>query len=162
MPDKVSTKLNKLSYKKLKNETSKYRDRFRAIRAFESGETIAKISRDLKKSRLTIYRWLHSASDSLASRKTTKRETIDEQSGNRIIELYILYKKPSMKKLSQSLRESFGMKIHPAKLRRFLMKKNLWLWTPSLFFDSALRSQVADLSPKSELHAVDVGGSDPR
>lgn len=131
----MTIKQLKLSHKLILNDTNKSREKFKAIQAFEMGTSVSEIARSLHKSRLTIYRWLHGAHAELSQRKKTPRKNIDGQSENKIIEVYILLKKPSMRKLNTVLHSVFGIKVHPAKLRRFLIKRGLWSWEPSAYFD---------------------------
>ena len=158
----MSTKKNVLSKSIIKNDTHKSRLKFKAIQAFESGASVSAIARQVGKSRLTIYRWLHGAHRTLSVRKGVSRKGIDLHSANRVIELYILLKKPSMQKLAQALADLFAIRLHPATLRRFLIKRGLSTWRPSPFFDLVCQSRVSAGARENDGHAKSVEESVPR
>jgi len=131
---------------KTKNETrlvlpKKASDRLKSIRYWQDGMSITEISNTLKCTRQTIYRWLQSVDQRLSKNESRKREDFSVEDKNKIIEAYILCKRPSMRVLSEILLAVFGLKIPPTRLRRALRRWNLDSYRPSGTFDSLKRYQ---------------------
>ncbi len=132
----------------------KSKQRFQAIQLFENKVSIAQIAKDLGRSRLTIYRWLDRAHIRLSSREKRVSKKVEPSVENRIIEAFILFKRPSMKELSSLLETYYAIRLHPAKLRRFLITKNLFSWKPSALFESILKFRSFPTSEGSAVRAA--------
>ena len=149
---------NKREFENLKTEQKIY-----ALSLWREGIPISDIAKDLKKSRETIYRWIHHSDQVLASGRKRSRQAIDHNSKNKIIEAFILLKRPSMRKLQSTLQNIYLLYFSPSQLRRALMKWGLYSYEPSQVFDSLMKFQVSQkLKPKTssdEPHAV---GSSPK
>jgi|GEM_PF-4583374 len=106
-----------------------------AIRRWKNGESVQKIAKDLLKSRPCIYRWIKEADQRLSKNSKRCRQSVDELTHDRIIESYILLKKPSMTKLSKALAYYFHIQLSASQLRRLLEKWNLKNYQPSPLYD---------------------------
>ncbi len=116
----------------LKN--SKSNVRAEALRLWKSGWSISEIARNVQKSRETIYRWVKMSDQDLAKRKTRERKTLDQTTRFRILELMVLGRSPSMKKLAQQLDHFFHIQLTEVQLRYFLKKIDFYDYKPSAFY----------------------------
>jgi len=107
-----------------------------AIALWKSGKKITDISRVLKVSRHSVYRWIGLAETQLKRKKRKKSYNADSSLIVAAVELVVLMRGPSMKVLSKTLDSYFGIIIHPAKLRRILIDKCLYPYKPSAQYAS--------------------------
>lgn len=126
-------------------ETKKVELKTEALKLWREGVKVSEIAEILGKSRDTIYRWIKEASDKLGGKTSRKRHLVDESTRNRIIELYILMRAPSMRVLSEALLNYFYIRLSPHQLRRLLKKWSLLEWSPSPAYES-IRRQAMDHS----------------
>jgi len=122
-------------------QKEKSNKKLEALSRWKRGEKIVQISRDLRVSRDSVYRWV-SRSNEVLSQSVSKRSiSVDTLTKYKIIEAYFLLKRPSMVKLSGALKHHFGLKIPAFSLRRYLKKWGLFDYKPSPFFDIILLEQ---------------------
>ena len=135
---------NKVFFQKLKSKSdnSKSLQKMEAITLFLEGVPLSEIARKFSKSRGTIYRWVSSSARSLSKNSSRKRMVVDEITASRIIELYVLLKRPSLRKLSEELKKIFFIHKSQAQLRYFIKRSKLDLFKPSASFDSIIRMKT--------------------
>ncbi|MBN8461686.1 MAG: helix-turn-helix domain-containing protein [Dechloromonas sp.] len=130
----MKTKLREFEY-------SKTEAKIQATRLWKEGVPISQIAKDTQKSRETIYRWLKQIDHKLAKHSSRKRKSLDEQARFRLIEVFILLKRPKMPKLQKVLKSLYHIELSQPQLRRFLKKFGLSFYRPSAFYDHLLRQQ---------------------
>lgn len=119
-------------------ETDKSEQRLEALHRWKSGEKISFISRELSISRESLYRWIKESSVRLAARRKGSRKIIDELSRVRIIETYILLKRPSIELLRKMLNAHYHMIWSSSQLRRYLKVWGFGSYRPSSFFETII------------------------
>lgn len=113
-----------------------------ALKSWKEGKKISEIARELNKTRSTIYNWLAKADQKLSKDSSRRRLHIDTQTKNRIIELYVLMKKPSIEKLRKALVYYFHIQLSTHQLRRYLSKWGMADYEPSALFDTFKNSSI--------------------
>lgn len=127
---------------KSKNKNSNSLVKMEALALFLEGVPLSDIARRVSRSRGTVYRWVSAGAQSLAKNSSRKRIVIDEVTGSRIIELYVLLKRPSLRRLSEELKKIFYIEKSPAQLRYFIKRSKLDQFRPSTSFDSIIRMRT--------------------
>jgi len=122
-------KENKIKIRKMINKKSD--QKAGAISLWKSGKKITEIARQLNVSRHSVYRWIRLAEVQLKRKKRQSPAKLDIKLITMSIELSVLMRGPSIKKLSSALYSFFGVQIHPAKLRRILIDKSIYPYKPS-------------------------------
>lgn len=136
--------------KKLRTfETEKIEEKIYALTLWRDGVPIVSLARELGRSRETIYRWIKESQVLLEKNKSRKRSSIDDSTKFKIIETFILLKRPSVRKLSIALEAIFFIRISPSQLRRSLARWGFQNYKPSAFFDLMVsnRARILD-APK--------------
>lgn len=132
-----------------KFENKKTEDKVYALAVWRDGASIASIARELGRSRQTIYRWVRGGDSSLAKNKPRSRAVISDDVKSKIIEAYVLLKRPSIRRLGEALRNIYFLHYSEPQIRRAISRWGLRSFRPSHLFDSLLRHQ-ASLKAKSE------------
>ncbi|TVQ78451.1 MAG: hypothetical protein EA369_07020 [Bradymonadales bacterium] len=122
-------------------ETKLSEQKRRALVAWSEAQPIQSIARDLGVSRETIYRWIRESERKLAQTKRLRKERLDEQSRQQIVEAYILLKAPSLRVLRKVLSRYYFIQLTEAQLRRLLGKSGLWGYSPSPVYESFSRQR---------------------
>lgn len=116
----------------------------KAIQLWKEGLKVTEIASRLECSRGTVYRWIKNAGEKL-SKTYRARQTIDPITKSRVLELYILLKRPSMRVLSEKLAYYFHIHIKPHQLRRYLIAWGFYDFQPSPLFVNILSESVSSL-----------------
>ncbi len=122
-------------------ENQKTEVKYRAIEAWRNGKKITEISRDLNRSRATIYSWLKAADEALSRPSTRSRLQIDSLTKSRVLELYVLFERPSCRDLSLALQILFSINLSASQVRRYLKRWQFDHFQPSSFFSSLKRAR---------------------
>lgn len=117
-----------------------------AIAMKKEGKSIASIAKELNKTRATIYSWLKLAPEKLSRNASRNRIMMDSFTASRIIELYVLLARPSVRELKERLSEIFAIKKTETQLRFFLKKRGLDQFKPSSAFFMIMNLKVAEKS----------------
>ena len=128
-------------------EKEKTEQKIYAIALWKDGISIAQIAKEVGKSRDTIYRWVKKSDRDLSQNARRKRVLVDSVTKGKIIELYVILKRPSIQKLSESLRTYFAISLTPSQLRRYIKRWGMDEYRPSRLFNSLVLQQAAVLSP---------------
>lgn len=122
-----------------KFETLKSEKKLLVLQRWKSGDRVSKIAEDLDISRDTVYRWLKTAENRLAKNANRKRQSVDQSTKNRIIEILVLLGKPSYKRLSEELDRYYGIQLEDYQCRYLIKKWGLDSYEPSSQFASIQR-----------------------
>lgn len=131
-----------------------------AIEAWKRGTSIAEIAKSLHRSRATIYNWIKDADQKLSQSRKRSRLQIDTLTKSRVLELYVLFQRPSCKDLSLALRLFFSIQLSPSQLRRYLKRWGYDVFRPSPFYKSLRRARnLRELLNSSRDASIDKGSA---
>lgn len=112
-----------------------------ALQLWRENKKVAEIAKNLHVTRATVYRWVETADKKLSEPDRRSRLSIDVATKSRILELYVLLKKPSMTRLSEALDSYFHIRLSPHQLSRYLKRWGWDCFSPSALFDSVAREK---------------------
>lgn len=138
-------------------ENKKSEEKILATSLWKGGASIQKIAHEIKRSRGTVYRWLRRVDEDLSKPKKRKRISFDRDTKNKILEIYILMKKPKIPQLQSVLNKLFHIQLTQPQLRRWIRKWNLDDYRPSVFFDILIQERALTL--KKDPSMRDRGGA---
>lgn len=130
-------------------ENKKSEEKWKAVEAWKRGEGISSIASNLGRSRITIRRWLRDSDQKLARNSSRSRLKVDQLTKSRVLELYVLMKRPSIPRLKEALGFHFHIHFSEPQLRRLIKRWNFDCFRPSPLYDS-LRKQT-DTSDVSKI-----------
>lgn len=165
MTQKLDTKIkvSKTNKKIAKNrifENQKSELKSLAIEAWKRGASMAEIAENLNRSRTTIYNWLRDADQMLSQSRKRSRLKVDVLTKSRVLELYVLFQRPSCRDLSLALRLFFSIQLSPSQLSRYLKRWGYDLFRPSPFYKSLRRAKnLRELLNSSRDASIDKGSA---
>lgn len=161
VPQKIKvSKVPKNIAKRRRFENTKSEEKSLAIEAWKRGTSMAEIAKNLKRSRATIYNWLRDADQKLSQSRKRSRLQIDTLTKSRVLELYVLFQRPSCKDLSLALRLFFSIQLSPSQLRRYLKRWGYDVFRPSPFYKSLRRARnLRELLNSSRDASIDKGSA---
>lgn len=156
---KVSKSFNKLAkIRSFENQKSELKSL--AIEAWKRGTSIVEIAKSLNRSRATIYNWLKDADQKLAQSRKRSRLQVDTLTKSRVLELYVLFQRPSCKDLSLALRLFFSIQLSPSQLRRYLKRWGYDVFRPSPFYKGFRRARsLREILNSSHDASIDKGSA---
>lgn len=123
-------------------ETIKSDKKLEALSRWKQRQKITQIAEDLRVARDTIYRWVKDSENRLGKRAPRRKKQIDSQTRFRIIELYMLLRKPSLAVLSKKLEFFYHLRFSPAQLKYWLSQWDVHSISPTPFFDEIISSEA--------------------
>lgn len=122
-------------------ENKKSDKKTQALQLWRENRKVVEIAKSLQVTRATVYRWIEGLDKKLSEPDRRSRLSIDVATKSRILELYVLLKKPSMMRLSEALDSYFHIRLSPHQLSRYLKRWGWNCFSPSALFGSVCRER---------------------
>lgn len=159
--DKLSKSQFILS-KKRYFDNQKSNDKLRALQLWGRGESITDIAIELQKSRSTVYAWISKAEKSFSQKRSGSRLQVDRTQKSRILELYVLLKRPSIRKLREALKFHFHIEYSEPQLRRYLRQWGFDCFRPSPLYERIRSQAVTKILAETRSDEGSSRESDPK